>query len=129
MSEGFPKFEQKSPKEAYIQLAKELAGKAEKFPFSGLEEDSYTQIKADDEESPGYSTPIDEIIEKLTSQGIKVALGKNPDSGNVYILPFNATDVQQDGLFPRHLKASDDMDPELKKLVMQNKAIYLANKK
>ena len=51
----------------YIELAKELAEGGEQFPFPGLDSESksYAKLKAADEKDPGYTTPIDELIEKL----------------------------------------------------------------
>ncbi|MFZ3043516.1 MAG: hypothetical protein WA058_00160 [Minisyncoccia bacterium] len=89
MSEGMPTRSEKEPtrKEKIIALAMELYESGEVFPFTGIDFESYSRMKSGEEEDPGYTTPIDEIIERLKNEGMKVVLGKNPQSGNVFVLP------------------------------------------
>ncbi len=120
MSEGAPKFEnEKMMKAEYIRLAEELSQHTESFPFAGVNENAYSEIKAT--EDPVYATPIDVLIERFQKHGMKVVLGKNPQSGNVFILPGDSNNIEEDSLFPRHLDVSDDMDSGLKKLILANK--------
>ena len=120
MHEGFPNRSESETKEQkkkeYIALAKELSEKREGFPFPGIKPASYLKIKADQEEYPGYSTPIDEILEKLKTQGMKIVFGDDPNSGNVFILPLNS-DNFDDNLFPSHLETPEGMNASLKKLI------------
>ena len=104
----------------YIGLAKELSERAEAFAFPGVNEDSYAELKATEEEGQGYITPIDDIVVRLQDEGIKVVLGEHPENGDVYILPQGSSDIQQDSILPRHLMATEDMEPELRKLVDMN---------
>lgn len=106
--------------ERYILLAKELSKNVEGFPFPGVEAEAYVKLIEVDKEFPGFTTPTDEIIEKMKKEGIKVALGNHPESGNVYILPLSSDDIDNDSLLPRHLEISDDMDDLLKKLIEAN---------
>lgn len=115
-----PEQEKAQKKQEYIALAKELSEHHEGFPFPGLTEKAYSTIKADQDEYPGYSTPIDELIEKFTTQGMKVVLGNHPDSGNIFVLPLNSNDVENDSLFPRHLAITGDMDDAVKTLITKN---------
>lgn len=108
-------------KNNYLALAEKLQQKQEGFSFSGIDPDSYSKIKADEEKYPGYTTPIDELILRFQTQGIKVALGKNPKSGNVFILPLDSNDIESDSIAPRQLKITADMDEELMKLVMNDR--------
>jgi hypothetical protein len=132
MSEQFPKFESAEKKmtmEEFLALATELSEKQEGFVFKGLEDESYAMLKAEGDEYPGFSTPIDELVAKFEAQGIKVVLGDDPKSPNAFILPLNSSDVVNDFVLPRHLKVSDDMDPKLKKIILGQKEIAKAKNK
>jgi len=123
MSEGIPTIEteKKIPIAEYVFLAREIIERHESFPFPGLNQKAYIKIRAEQEEYPGYATPIDELIERFKTEGMKVVLGKNPESGNVFILPSGSDDIENDNLFPRHLEITDDMDSKLRRLVLANK--------
>lgn len=69
--------EEKKEKDV-LTLAKELHESNEVFPFPGLRPEAYAQLKATDEEFPGYVTPIDGLLERFKNEGMKVVLGKNP---------------------------------------------------
>jgi hypothetical protein len=86
-----------------IELTRELSMFPEVFPFPGMDQESYEKIKAEDEEYPGMTTPIDEIMERLRNEGMKVTFGKNPESGNVYILPNGSDNIEMDSIRPRQL--------------------------
>jgi hypothetical protein len=120
MSEGIPTNLEKesTKKEKIISLAAELFESNETFAFSGIDPEAYSKMKTSDEEYPGYTTPIDEIIEGLKSEGMKVVLGKNPQSGNVYILPSGSSDIEMDNISPRQLQISDETDEKLKALIL-----------
>lgn len=113
-------------KQRYIFLAKELSkiiegsGKPERFEFKGIKEESRLKIEAETKDFPEYSTPIGELIEKFKSQGMKIVLSKDPESGNVYVLPFDSENVEMDSLFPRHLIVTEDMDVRVKELISIN---------
>lgn len=118
MSEHFPTPEKEMTLEEYVQLAKELSQDPEGFPFDGIEEKAHAELQAADEECPGFSTPINELIPRCTASGIKVALGTNPGSGNVFILPKDSIDIGNDSIAPRNFKISNTMNPKLKKLIL-----------
>ena len=124
MSEGIPTRSEKEPtkKEKIIALAAELNERREIFPFSGIDQESYSKIKADEEEMPGYATPIDELIERFKNEGMKVVLGKNPQSGNVFVLPGGSDDIENDNLFPKHLNINDGMSDTLRELISLSKS-------
>ncbi len=121
--EGMPKqnIEKETEGEKIRALAKELIESNEVFPFSGLDSGAYAKIKADEEESPGYATPIDELIKRFEDEGMKVVFGKNPESGNVFILPLQSDDIENDSLFPKHLQISEGMNEKLKELISLSK--------
>lgn len=102
-------------------LAKELNERREGFPFPGINPYSYQKLKADEEEFPGYATPIDELVQRFKREGIKVVFGNDPESGNVYILPQGSDDVINDGILPKHLQVIEGMDRKLKELILLNR--------
>lgn len=103
-------------KQRKIAFALELFESGETFVFPGLKPESYTKLKAE-EEFPGYCTPIDQLLERFRSEGLKVVLGKNPTSGNIFILPRGSDDIENDSLFPRQLSTEGDIDERLAKLI------------
>ena len=105
-------------KRNYLALAEKLKQKQEGFPFTGIDSDSYSRIKTDEEKYPGYVTPIDELVSRFQTHGIKIAFGREAKSGNVFILPLDSDDIEKDSIAPRQLKITADMDEELMKLVM-----------
>jgi len=100
-----------------IELAIELEKSQEVFPFPGIEQSAYEELKASDEAYPGYTTPTDEIISRMKSVGIDIDLGDHPESGNVFILPADSVNIAQDSLAPRHLMIDNIEDARLKRLV------------
>lgn len=78
MSEDIPTRLEKEPtrKEKIIALAMELYERGEVFPFEGVDPEQYSRMKADEEEYPGYTTPVDEIIERFKSEGMSEDLKK-----------------------------------------------------
>lgn len=101
-----------------IYSAMALAESQETFPFPGIDPEAYVKMKADEEEYPGYTTPIDELIERFKNEGMIVVLGHNPRSGNVYILPAQSTNIEMDSISPKQLQLSDRMNEQLKALIL-----------
>lgn len=120
--------EQEVTKEDVIRLTRELSESHEVFSFFGIEEAVYAKLKADDEDYPGFTTPIDELIDRLVAHGMKVVLGDDPNNGDAWILPADSVDIASDSVLPRHLKIVDGMDPRLKKLVLYGKALVESKK-
>ena len=109
-------------KQKKISLAIELSQNRESFPFHGIDTETYERMKVDEAkeiEEYGFvlATPIDEILERMKTEGIKVVLGKNPESGNVYILPMQSDDIKNDSIFPKHLPSEGITDEKLKELI------------
>jgi hypothetical protein len=109
-------------KEHRIALIRELAESNEQFPFPGIDRDVRDRLKAEEVEFPGYTTPIEELIERFRTEGLKVVLGTDKNT-EVFILPSGSNDVGMDGLFPRHLVISEGMDLRLKELILTNKQL------
>lgn len=106
-----------------IRIAQELFEGGEVFPFPGLDPESYSKIKAEQEECPGYTTPIDELLERFNKEGFKVVL-KDPESGNVLILPQGSDDIYNDFLFPRNLSTEGNIDERLSTLILKAQQYY-----
>lgn len=121
-SEAEIKVEREEKKKKIFALAKELSESREGLLFPGIDSDSYQKLKANDEEFPGFVTPIDELVRRFKNEGIKVVFGEDPESGNVFILPFESNDTQNDSIFPKHLQIDDSMDSRLKELILMSRS-------
>lgn len=105
-------------------LILEMNKNQERFPFPGIDPEAYAKIKDDEETIPDYTTyatPIDTLVARCRAEGIKVVLGKNPASGNIFILPAGSDDIEMDSLLPRHLPLDGIMDGRLRQLVKISK--------
>ena len=105
-------------KEKIIALGKELYESQEEFEFTGLTDEAFSKMRADEKEYPGYTTPIGELMKKFSNVGMKVVLGKNPESGNVYILPVDSDNIEMDSISPKQLRINDAMSEKLKELIL-----------
>jgi hypothetical protein len=121
-SEAEIKNEKEDRKKRIIALAKELSESRESISFPGIDAESYQKLKANDEEFPGFVTPIDELVQRFENEGIKVVFGRDPESGNVFILPFGSNDVENDSIFPKHLQIDESMDSRLKELILASRS-------
>ncbi len=101
-----------------MALAAEIIRNREFFPFPGIIPEVYSRMKANEKEFPGYATPIDDLIKKFTDEEMKFSLGKNPETGNIYILPGGSGDTENDGIFPCKLQINETMDDKLKELIL-----------
>ena len=127
MNEGLPS----NPKEAFeterarmiteiVLSARELVG--EIFPFPGIDSATHDELRAFDD--PDYATPIDDLIEKCQREGIKVVLPeRDPESGNVFILPAGSDDIERDSLLLQQLLAGKEIDARLRELILQRQAL------
>ncbi|MFA6416529.1 MAG: hypothetical protein WCW56_03570 [Candidatus Paceibacterota bacterium] len=112
-----------------ISLAESLSRSQEAFPFYGIEQVAYLKMRETDENYPGYTTPIDELIERLKEKGLKIVLGPHPESGNIFVLPADSDDIDRDSLSPYKLQVGEGMNDELKQLISASLAYYdLANR-
>lgn len=114
----FEESEKEQKKERFIALAKELNESHESFPFPGIDPEFYASLKSVDEEFPGYTTPIDALVERFENEGMKVVLvGEHP----VLIIPSGSNDTENDSVSPRHLQIDETMDERLKQLILLQK--------
>lgn len=115
-----------SRKERIAALSSELIESGETFPFPGIDPEMLLNLKADiarDEEQSGYTmTMFDKLVERFKNEGVKVTLGKYPESGNVFVLPSNSNDIENDNIFPKHLQTSG-IKEKLEELVLLKKQV------
>lgn len=126
-SHSHPQFAEDQKKQElsrYLSLAEKLSQHPEGFPFPGVDEETLIRLIAVDKEYPGHVTPVGEIIARMEREGIKVVLGDDRDSGNVFVLPLLSDNITMDSLFPRHLSISPDMDDSLQALILANKTSF-----
>ena len=109
-----------------VTLAKELIERNESFPFPSIDPDALSKMRADDFEFPGYVTPVDTLLDRCRTEGIRVTLGKYPESGNVYIVPAGENEMGNENmrLLPRHLQVNETMDRTLRALVVAERAWF-----
>jgi len=65
--------------------------------------------------------PTDDIIERCKKEGIKIVLGKNPESGNIFILPAQSDAVENGAIFPQHFQSNGISNEKLRKLIELSK--------
>ncbi|MDQ3076508.1 MAG: hypothetical protein M3Q63_00415 [bacterium] len=113
--------EKEQNKQRIIALTTEIVNSKEVFPFSGIDPAAYSRMKASDEEYPGFTTPIDEIIERMKNEGMKIVFGDHPESGNVFVLPLHSDDIKNDSIQPGLLLEDTISNDNLKELVLRTK--------
>ncbi len=110
-------------------LAIELAEGGKVFPFPGIDATAYAKMKADEEDLIGYVTPIDTVLERFRTEGIKIVPGATPETGNVYVVPGKSgettNDTRNDSLVPKQLEIIEGMDEQLKQLILMEKELEL----
>ena len=100
-----------------LELVEKINESDESLSFSGIHQEAYLKMKQTDDEFPGYTTPTDEIIERCKKEGIKVVLGKHPESGNVFILPADSNDIEMDSIAPHQLEIDNVKNKNLEELI------------
>ncbi len=100
-----------------LEKAKELFESHETFPFPGTRSGLRDRLKAEQDDYPGFSTPINVLLNRFDQEGMKVVLGAESGCGNVYVIPANSDDVYMDNLFPRHLALDKITDERVRALV------------
>lgn len=110
-------------REEFLALAKELSENKEGFPFHGVNPESYLKIKATDDAFPGYATPIDQLIEKFSHEGMKVVLSETPSNREVYILPAQSNNIGEDSISPKDIEVGVVQSDELKKLISLSRSL------
>lgn len=113
--------EKQQKRKEIFSLVAELSESQEGFTFPGINPEDYEKLKADRDEDSEYFTPVEELVARFESQGLKVVQGNDPSSINPFILPAQSNDIENDGIYPRYLQITDSMDEGLKRLILLNK--------
>ena len=105
-----------------ISLAKEFVESEKTFSFPGLLPDVYERMKQEELDFPEYimTTPIDELFERFQNNEMKVVLGKNPESGNIFVLPIDSDDIEMDSILIQKIDATNVTDKQLKELIVMS---------
>jgi hypothetical protein len=98
-----------------IALAMELIASGETIPFPGINQESLDTIRQEQEEYPGYTTPIDELYARFNEEGMKLVMSK---SGlDILILPAGSDNIEEDFLLLRNLFTEGEIDERLLALI------------
>lgn len=114
--------------EEFFELATELC-KESGFRFRGITDETYARMKADEEEYPGFATPIDELLRRFDEHGFKLVMADDPQSPNIFAVPADSTDTASDSVLLRTLKIQDGMNPRIVKLIKEGQRLFDAGKK
>lgn len=86
----------------------------ESLDFPGINQKTHKAFKEIDKKYPGYTSPIDKLLERFSLEGMKIILGKYPDSGNVFVLPCDSHNIERDSI--PFLKLSDSNNKNIEEL-------------
>jgi len=106
---------QKRAVERLLEEAVEMT-RHEIFPFTSIKQESYDKMKADDDLCPGYTTPIHEIRERMGKEGMKISLGENPKSGNIFVLPGKSDDFKMDSVLLKNIELNSALSKKVEEI-------------
>lgn len=117
--------EQEKAKEARVlqirELVEKLAKEHEVLPYFPMNTEAYNNTKKDEKDHPEilhFMSPIDDKLKRMQEQGIKIVLSdKNPQSGNVFVLPAESTDILADSIVLKFIDFDDTIPETLKELL------------
>ncbi len=106
-----------------------LTKKRERFPFPGLTSAVYNKLKKEELELEAefgksfsdFVTPLSEILQEFKDKGMEIYLGE--DAKNPVIIPAGNPDAKSNSLFLGHLKIPNDINNELKALIIADRLI------
>ncbi len=106
-----------------VTLASIIEKTQEVFPFPGVDPEVYGRLKESEQEfvELGYVTSVDDVITRIQLKGMKISLGKNPDKGEVFILPAEDAEVSSDSLFLHQLQTAGIVGTPLGELMKKVK--------
>jgi len=99
------------------------------FPFTSIKQEFYDKMRAADDECPGYSTPIVEIKKRMEDEGMKISLGKNPGSGNIFVMPGKSDDFENDSIELRAIELNTVLSEKVEEIQSLVKALNDLNLK
>jgi hypothetical protein len=100
-----------------MRIVGEMIENGEEFHFPGIRTEVYDKIKIEQEEYPGYTTPIDDLLARFKFEGMKLVAGKYKTSRDVMVLPQGSDDVHSDFLLLKNLDTEGDIDRRLRELI------------
>lgn len=101
-----------------LRIYKELVESGEVFDFKGLDPEWYEKMKkADEEDEWGFTTPTDELIQRAQEYGFRFIQGNGPESGNVFIIPNDSSDIVKDSILVDRLDINKVEDPRIARLI------------
>lgn len=136
MNEGTPKPPSNEGKKnewehkaEFLALALELSKSHEAFTFPGIDPERYAELKAEEEQFSGFTTPIDEQIKRFQSEGMRVVIPPDqPNEASILIMPKNSSDESDDlnenSLTPSFFNSNSVPDEKLKRLIELSKEKY-----
>jgi len=120
MIEQSPKNNPESQETAQVErmrMVAEIIESGEVFHFPGIRPEVYEQIKEEQAEYPGYTTPIDELLLRFQNEGMKLIAGRDVYSRDILVLPQGSDDVVSDALPFKNVSVAGDIDSRLQELV------------
>ncbi len=88
------------------------------FAYPGIAPETYTRLKVVDDEYPGMATPIDALLARFKTEGIKIMFGRNPADGNLHVVPAHNTEIGDDSFRLKDLDTTHVHDPRLRRLIL-----------
>ena len=95
----------------------------EVYPFISIKQEAFDKIHAEDEEFPGFTTPIKVLRERMIKEGMKISLGAHPKSGNIFVLPGNSDDIENDSIPLKHIELNATLIEKVEEIRSLVKAI------
>ena len=107
-----------------VLLAREICERNETYTFSGFKDGFLEKAEAEENEYGLYATPIREVMSRMNEHGMRVVTGKNPSSGNVFIVPGDCgssnKEIQNDSIQPNNLDINGIEDQQLKAFIVES---------
>lgn len=105
-------------------MVKSIIEKNEVFAFEDLEDGVLEKLQAEDEEYPGYATPISELVARFEKEGFRVASGEKGGVVNLRAIPNRIEDDGwKDSVLVRNLKITEGMDSALKAYIVNSRSL------
>lgn len=108
----------------YNTVTTEMHESGESLPFPGIRPELVENMRKEEEEFPGYVTPVDELIERFTAEGMRLELGwDDPNGVNIVAVPYESiintkNDSNKDSILISKLLSDNVPDEKLRKLIL-----------
>lgn len=101
-----------------LAIAEDVVHEGLVFTFPGIAPETYARLKAVDDEYPGMATPIDTLLARFKTEGIKIMFGRNKTDGNLHVVPAHNTEIGDDSFRLKDLDTTHVHDPRLRRLIL-----------